>query len=68
MPFISIAPSPTVAMTGRSGCASFAAIAYGTPGPIVASPPESEAIMPRRSFTSRAYQSAEEPESAVRIA
>ncbi len=44
MPFICIAPSPTSAITVRSGCAYLAAIAYGTPGPMVASPPESEAM------------------------
>ena len=27
MPFICIAPSPTIAITGRSGCTNFAAIA-----------------------------------------
>src|SRR5450756_838663 len=67
MPFICIAPSPTNAIATRSGWANFAAIAYGTPGPIVASPPESDAIMPGRIFRSRAYQLAHEPESHVRM-
>jgi hypothetical protein len=49
-PFICIAPSPTRAMATRSGCANFAAIAYGTPAPIEASVPDSEAIIPRRSL------------------
>src|SRR5207248_8737507 len=68
MPFICIAPSPTMAITGRSGCTNFAAIAYGTPGPMVESPPDSEAIMPRRMRMSREYQFAAEPESQVRMA
>ena len=63
-----MAPSPTSANTGRSGWANLAAIAYGTPGPIVARLPESVAIMPRRSFRSLANQLAAEPESLVRIA
>src|SRR6476661_8053813 len=67
MPFIWNAPSPTIAITGRSGCANFAPIAYGTPGPIVASPPDSDAIIPSRTLISRAYQLADEPESQVRI-
>src|SRR5690348_17750511 len=67
LPFICIAPSPTRAMATRSGNANLAAITYGTPGPIVASPPESEAIMPSRIFRSRAYQLAEEPESDERM-
>ena len=57
MPFIWIAPSPTSAITGRSGYANFAAIAYGTPGPIVASVPESDAIIPARSLQRRARTS-----------
>src|ERR1700753_3762756 len=65
--FICIAPSPTIAITGRPGQANFAAIAYGTAAPIEARPPESEHIMPRRIFRSRAYQFAHEPESLVRI-
>src|SRR5204862_484213 len=68
IPFIWKAPSPTSAKTGRSGCANLAAIAYGTPGPIVASVPESDPIIPFRILMSRAYQLAAEPESEVRIA
>ncbi len=68
MLFICIAPSPTSAMTGRSGCANLAAIAYGTAAPMEARPPESEHIMPDRIFRSRAYQLAQEPESEVMIA
>ncbi len=67
MPFICIAPSPTIAITGRSGCAYLAAIAYGTAGPMVASPPDSDAIIPCRIFRSRAYHLAAEPESQVRM-
>src|SRR3569833_4163794 len=63
MLFICMAPSPTRAITGRSGWANLAAMAYGTAAPIEASPPESDAIIPRRIFTSRAYQLAQEPES-----
>src|SRR5205085_3242131 len=37
---------------------------YGTPGPIVARFPDSDPIMPRRNFRSRAYQLAVDPESA----
>src|SRR4051812_45409438 len=65
LPFICIAPSPTSAIATRSGNANFAATAYGTPGPIVARLPESDAIIPLRSTTSRAYQFAAEPESAA---
>lgn len=61
------APSPTSAMTGRSGCANLAAMAYGTAAPMEARPPEREAIIPRRMRKSRAYQLAQEPESLVRI-
>src|SRR5215472_895351 len=68
MLFICMAPSPTNAITGRSGWANFAAMAYGTAAPIEARPPESEHIMPRRIFRSRAYQLAQEPESLVKIA
>ena len=68
MPFIWKAPSPTKAITGRFGCANLAAIAYGTPGPIVASVPESEAMFPRRRRSCRAHQFVDEPESAVTIA
>ena len=67
-PFICMAPSPTSAKTGRSGCANLAAIAYGTPAPMVASVPESEPIIPWRRRTSRAYQLAAEPESEVTMA
>src|ERR1043166_671923 len=65
MPFINIAPSPTVAMTARSGKANLAEMAYGTPGPMVARFPESDAIIPRRTLRSRANQLAAEPESAT---
>lgn len=68
MPFICIAPSPTSAIAGRSGCANFAPIAYGTPGPIVASVPDSDERMPGRMVRCRAYQLAVEPESEVTIA
>ncbi|GAA5231362.1 hypothetical protein GCM10025794_27030 [Massilia kyonggiensis] len=68
MLFICMAPSPTSAITGRSGCANLAAIAYGTAAPIDASPPDSEYIWPRCTLRSRAYQFAQEPESLVTIA
>ncbi len=68
MPFICMAPSPASATTTRSGKANLAAIAYGTADPIVARFPESEAIIPSRIRTSRAYQFADEPESAERMA
>ena len=68
MPSIWNAPSPTKQMTGRFGCANFAAIAYGTPGTIVARFPESEARLPFFSFTCRANQFVDDPESAVTIA
>ena len=68
MPFICMAPSPTSAIAGRFGCVDLAAIAYGTPGPIVASVPESDARWDGLTLTSRAYQFAEEPESALMIA
>jgi len=67
IPFIWKAPSPTNATTGRSGWANFAATAYGTPGPIVARLPESEASIPLRTRSWRAHQFVEEPESAVRM-
>jgi hypothetical protein len=35
-----MAPSPTIAITGRPGCANLAAIAYGTPLPMPASLPD----------------------------
>lgn len=68
IPFICIAPSPTSAIAGRSGCANFAPITYGTPQPIVASVPESEPRMPGRMVRCRAYQFAVEPESEAMIA
>src|SRR6185295_13637905 len=67
MPFICMAPSPQQAMATRSGNANFAAITYGTPGPIVARLPDSDPIMPRRNLRSRAYQLAVDPESAARM-
>src|SRR3546814_19836041 len=67
LPFICIAPSPTIAITGLCGCAILAAIAYGTPLPMLASLPDSEPIMPRRSLMSRAYQLVCEPQSPHRI-
>src|SRR3954468_20260711 len=67
MLFICMAPSPTRAITGRSGSAYLAAIAYGTAAPIDANPPERDAFMPRRIFRSRANQLAQEPESLVMI-
>ncbi len=63
IPFICIAPSPTIAIAGRSGCVNFAAMAYGTPGPIVAKVPLKEQRMPSRILRSRAYQLADDPES-----
>ena len=68
MPPICIAPSPTSAIATRSGNANLAAIAYGTPGTIVARLPDSIAFMPRRILMWRAYQFAAEPESLERIA
>jgi hypothetical protein len=68
MPIICIAPSPTIAIATRSGYANFAATAYGTPGHIVASVPDSAARMPARSRRWRAHQFVPEPESAVTIA
>ncbi|MNS58766.1 hypothetical protein D3C72_916950 [compost metagenome] len=65
MPNICIAPSPTSATTGRPGWASLAARAYGTPQPMLASPPDTDPIMPSRNCTSRAYQLAADPESQV---
>ena len=43
-----MAPSPSNAIAGRSGCANFAPIAYGTALPIVASVPESDPRMSPR--------------------
>ena len=68
MPFICMAPSPTSAITVRSGKANLAAMAYGTPGPMLARPPDRLAFMPLRNLISRAYQFAAEPESQVRMA
>src|SRR5690606_40502388 len=65
---ICMAPSPTSATTGRSGWANLAAIAYGTPEPMVARVPESEPRMSPRNLMSRAYQLAADPESQVTIA
>jgi hypothetical protein len=67
-PIICMAPSPMKANTGRSGCASLAASAYGIAHPMVARPPESDDIMPRRMRMHRASHTADVPESAVRIA
>ncbi|CAM5713542.1 hypothetical protein SALBM135S_05002 [Streptomyces alboniger] len=67
MPFICIAPSPTMAMAGRSGWANLAPMTYGTPGPMVASVPESDPRMEPRMRRWRAYQLAAEPESAARM-
>ena len=67
IPFIWNAPSPMSAIATRSGKANFAAIAYGTPQPIVASVPESDPFIPERILMSRAYQLAAEPESAARM-
>src|SRR6201993_3138982 len=53
------------AMATRSGKANFAAMTYGTPGPIVARFPDSDPIMPSRNLRSRAYQLAVDPESAA---
>src|SRR5205823_1713575 len=47
MLFICIAPSPTTAMTGRSGCANLAAIAYGTAAPIDAFAPAMVGFLPQ---------------------
>ena len=66
-PVICIAPSPSAAITGRSGNANLAPSAYGTAQPIVASVPEMPAFIPARSFRWRAHQLAAVPESAVRM-
>ncbi len=47
---------------------NLAPMAYGTPGPIVARLPDSEPRMSPRNCRFRAYQLADEPESAVTIA
>ncbi|CAM5649063.1 hypothetical protein SANTM175S_02662 [Streptomyces antimycoticus] len=67
MPFICMAPSPTMASAGRSGWANLAPMTYGTPGPMVARVPDSEPRMDPRMRRWRAYQFAAEPESAARI-
>src|SRR5258706_4603393 len=46
---------------------NFAAMTYGTAGPMVARFPLREPIIPLRIFRSRAYQLAVEPESAARM-
>ncbi len=66
IPFICIAPSPVIAIATRSGYANFAAMAYGTAEPIVASPPESDHFIPRRIVRCRADQFVEVPASALR--
>src|ERR1700747_2010841 len=63
-----MAPSPAKTMTGRPGGPNFAPIPYGTPGPMVASVPDSEPRMSPRNFSWRAYQFADEPESAATMA
>jgi hypothetical protein len=50
MLFICMAPSATKAMPGRSGCAHFAPITYGTAGPIVAKVPDNEPRTPAGNF------------------
>src|SRR5690606_37379654 len=65
---ICMAPSPTSATTGRSGCTNLAAMAEGTAAPMEARPPDSEHIIPRRILMSRANQLAQEPESQVMMA
>ena len=67
MPSIWKAPSPVRPMTGRFGCANFALIAYGTPGTMVASVPDSDPRMPSRSMQWRAYQFVADPLSEVMI-
>src|SRR5207247_10922728 len=66
-PFICIAPSPVRAIATRSGKQHLAAKAYGTAGPMLARLPEPLAIIPRRTFKSRAYQLAAVPLSADRM-
>ena len=68
MPFICIAPSPANTITGRSGFPNLAPMPYGTPGPMVARLPDSDPRMSPRNRNWRAYQLADEPESAVTIA
>src|ERR1700722_7832972 len=67
-PFICIAPSPANTITGRPGLPNLAPIPYGTPGPIVARLPDREPRMSPWNLSWRAYQFAEEPESAVTMA
>ena len=67
-PFICMAPSPSNTITGRPGWPNLAPMPYGTPGPIVARFPDSEPRTSPRNFSCRAYQFAEEPESAAMIA
>jgi hypothetical protein len=64
-PIICIVPSPTQEITGLSGWANFAPSTYVAPGPIVASVPETAAIMPSRSLRFRAHQFVAEPESPM---
>src|SRR6201994_435773 len=67
-PFICMAPSPAKTMDGRSGWPNLAPMPYGTPGPMVASVPDSDPRMSPRNFSWRAYQFADEPESAATMA
>src|SRR3954453_6141720 len=55
-------------MTGRSGQPILAPIPYGTPGPMVARLPDSDPRIRPLKRSIRAYQLADEPESAVTIA
>ena len=52
-PFICIAPSPTRAYAGRSGCANLAPMAYGTAQPMVAKVPDRVARMSPRILMAR---------------
>ena len=63
-----MAPSPAKMMTGRSGWPNLAPMPYGTPGPMVARVPDSEPRTSPRNFSCRAYQFADEPESAATMA
>src|SRR6266480_2090854 len=67
MPFICIAPSPTSATAGRCGWQNFAAIAYGTPGPIVARVPVGGGAGVRRDDRVRRQHLAQLPEQALRV-
>src|SRR5699024_12029211 len=62
MPFICMAPSPTIAIAGLSGCANFAPIAYGTPGPMDASVPDREPRISSANLSDQPYQFPAEPE------